>query len=110
MTIDGFGLLLLALYALSVMRLTRLINKDTVLDPIRIHIVRAFGEQSTLVYFLTCPWCVGMWLSIATAWVPILALDWDWWLYPLIALALSQIIGLAAALDGEEIDIEIEDE
>jgi hypothetical protein len=103
----GFVILVLVVYVLAVMRLTRLVNSDTVLDTPRIAIARKFGPSSTVVYFLNCPWCVGMWLSLAgaAALPPVLA--WPWWSVIPVGLACSQIVGMTAPLyNDDDIDFE----
>lgn len=104
----GFAVLTLAIYALAVARLTRLINFDTVLDKPRIAVAQVFGIDSAAVYFIGCPWCVGMWLSLFTAIVPVRIVGLPWWWFILIALATSHLVGIGAALVSEE-EMEIED-
>lgn len=94
-------------YVLAVARLTRLVNHDTILDPVRITVARVFGPDSAVVYFLGCPWCVGMWLSLATAILPVLLVGLPWWWFILVGLATSHVIGLAAPLAADE-DMDIE--
>lgn len=100
-------ILVLAIYVLAVMRLTRLINSDTILDTPRIALARVFGAGSTVVEFLACPWCVGMWLSLGGSAVPVLILRWPWWSFLPLALACSQLVGVAAPLYADE-EIEFE--
>lgn len=129
-------LLTLTIYALAIARLTRLINADTILDKPRLalalrekqHWSIAHGLQanldqaelyehhrvvarrwSTALYFVQCPWCVGLWLTLATAWIPL------WYScnpvarYVGIALAASHLIGVFAfAADTEQVDYEDE--
>lgn len=94
-------------FVLAVMRLTRLVNHDTILDPLRIAAARVFGPESALVYFLGCPWCVGMWISMATAIWPVLMVGLPWWWFVPVGLATSHLVGLAAPLSSDE-DMEIE--
>ncbi len=99
--------LVLAIYVLAVMRLTRLVNADTILDPIRIRAARKYGPASTLVEFLGCPWCVGMWFSLLLA-IPVVSfLAWPWWSLIPLGLACSQLVGMFAPLYNED-DIEYE--
>lgn len=100
-------LLILVVYPLAVARLTRLVNHDTILDPLRIAAARVFGLDSAVLYFLGCPWCVGMWLSLATAILPTLVLGLPWWWFILIGLATSHLVGLAAPLAADE-DMDME--
>lgn len=103
----GFIVLVLIIYVLAVMRLTRLINSDTILDRARIALARRFGANSIAVYFFGCPWCVGMWLSIAAAAGPVIILAWPWWTLVPLGLACSQIVGMAAPLyNDDEIEFE----
>ena len=124
------------LYQLALMRLTRLINADTILDGPRAmlaarekqHVSIADGLQANLdqaqlyehhralarrwqtaLYFVQCPWCVGLWLALLTAWAPMRLLNFPWWSWPVIALAASHLIGVFAfAADTEEIGYEDE--
>ena len=92
----------LVIYVLAVMRLTKLVNSDVILDPMRIWVARKFGPMSTPVEFLGCPWCVSMWFALAGA-IPtvyILRLDW-YWIIPL-GLACSQLVGMFAPLFSED--------
>jgi hypothetical protein len=128
----GHQTLILFLYVLAVARMTRLINADSVLDPVRlIPAHRLRGAQlvvkeavlsgqhardeifkrsvqrwTTLIYFLACPWCVGFWLCLITAIVPVRLIGWPWWsLFP-VALAASHLIGVSAfAADTEEAEV-----
>lgn len=98
--------LVLAIYVFAVMRLTRLIIADTILDARRIAVARkardversAAERRRWVVFsdFLACPWCVGMWLSLVGAIAAVLILGWPWWAFLPVGLACSQIIGMAA--------------
>lgn len=98
--------LILVLWTLSVMRLTRLINFDTIMDWLHIKAARKYGPGSWQVEYLGCPWCVGMWIAWATAWAPILLTDdLIWWTYPLLALAASMVTGMTAGLTADDDEI-----
>ena len=45
-------------------RVTRIITRDTVTEPMRVWIVHRYGTgwQTQLVH---CPWCVGWWVAAA---------------------------------------------
>lgn len=129
-----YSILVGAVYALAVARITRLINADTILDRPRLWIAsRARDEQkladgyrekgisgvevvesrarrwSTLLYFVQCPWCVGMWLAFGTAWIPLWFHTNAVTRYVGIALAVSHLVGVCAHFaDTEEIDYEDE--
>lgn len=91
------------------MRVTRLVNSDAVLDTPRIWVLRRWGEHSKAAYFVTCPWCVSMWAAAVL--LPFLVYaDHLWAALPLAVLAASHLTGLAAQLDGSEVEIEIREE
>lgn len=107
------------IYQLALMRVTRLINADTILDRPRLAIASAAkaariagddaGETrwSTALYFVQCPWCVSMWLAIFTTWILVWILHLPWWATIPIALAASHVVGICARFaDTEEIDYE----
>ena len=99
--------IVLGIYVLAVMRLTRLVNADTILDPIRIRVAHRYGPASTHVEFLGCAWCVGMWLSLLLAIPTIIVLGWAWWMLIPLGLACSQIVGMFAPLYSDD-EIEFE--
>lgn len=98
--------LAVVLWVLALARLTRLVNADTLTDPLRIAVARRWGEDGWASYFMTCPWCVSIWLGFATAWLPVVAFGLTWWTYPLLALAGSYVTGMLAQLDQSE-DVEL---
>jgi len=128
----GHTILILALYVLAAARVTRLINFDTVLDPLRLWIARRaqtakraqdeasvagqrvaaasagrrMGRWNTLASFLGCPWCVGFWISVGGAFVAVWLVQWQWWCVAPVALACSHLVGVMAPLSSDE-DIEI---
>jgi hypothetical protein len=75
--------------ALAAFRLVHLVNKDRIAEPLR-----RLGGRAGLKWidFVTCPWCVGMWLSGG-----VVALSLTLWTqvrYLWIVLALSAFAGL----------------
>lgn len=114
-------LFLLLLMALASYRLVRVVTLDKITEPvfeplrqrlesrwIRKH-ARSNSEaldyessskwNSKLAYFLSCPWCLGFWVSGAVTVIVSLAYGLD---YPILTwLASSTIIGLIGALDSE---------
>lgn len=56
----------LAVGALAVHRLTRLAVEDEVTRPARERIQEA-APEGRLAYFVTCPWCVSVWVGAAWA-------------------------------------------
>ena len=99
--------LTLGLYVLTVARITRLINFDAIFDKPRVAIVRFVRGNPVVVYFLTCPWCVSMWVAIALAWVPIYFADNAVAFYLMLALATSHLVGIGAPL-SEDKELKIE--
>lgn len=133
----GYQILVLAVYALAVARLTRLINMDTVADPLRVALTRRFNDARALaveseaagrahaqsrhrraqarwgkaLYFIGCPWCVGMWVALGTAWAPLYAHDHPVVRYLGVVLAVSHLVGVGARLaNTEELEIGADDQ
>lgn len=129
----GYAVLVLVVYVLALMRLVRLVNADTILDRPRLAIAerargaalvaleasahgqteraRVYNDKKrrweTALYFVQCPWCVGMWLAFGSAWVALFYHDNVVARYVAVALAASHLIGVCARFaDTEEIDIE----
>ncbi|MBV9869444.1 MAG: DUF1360 domain-containing protein [Frankiaceae bacterium] len=133
----GYATLVLIVYALALMRLVRLINADTILDRPRLAIAgraksarlvadeaaahgqtqraadyhRRMERWNVALYFVQCPWCVGMWLAFGSVWVPLFFHDNIVARYIALALAASHLVGVCARFaDTEEIDIEDDDD
>lgn len=128
----GYVILVLTIYVLAAARLTRLINFDKITDPLRLIPARRAETAKTLAYeassagqsaradlysrrqdrwltvyeFAGCPWCVGFWVSLAGAVIPVAIVGWPWWSVIAVALAASHVIGLLAPLSADD-DIEI---
>lgn len=128
----GFTILILIVYVLAVARITRLINYDTVLDWARLFVARRAGSAlaaaeeaeaadqwtvaalhrkrqarwNILLEFLGCPWCVGMWAALGGAVVVVSILGWPWLTFLPLGLACSYLVGLAAPLSADEMEIE----
>lgn len=108
----GFVILVLVVYVLALMRLTRLVNADTITDPIRIAVARRARDEdrsqterarwSTAEYFLACPWCVSMWLAFGTVWLPLFFSANPVVRYVAVALAVSHLVGLFARFASDE--------
>jgi hypothetical protein len=86
------------IYALAVMRVTGLVVSDSLTEPVRDRVkVWLDGRRGGLFLaeLIECPWCAGMWISMAAA-----PLVWFWGDIPVmlvsaLALALSQVAGMA---------------
>ena len=103
--------LIIVVWFLAVMRVTRLINFDTIMDWLHTWVGGRFGPGSWQASFLECPWCVGMWVALYTAWAPLVFVPWQGWLryvvlYLLLALAASMVTGLLARFSSEETAME----
>lgn len=84
-----YGTILLALAAY---RTWRILALDTILDKPR---DRWFPEGYKRTEFLTCPYCLGFWVSLAW-WLAFIA--WPHWcLVAAAPLAISALVGLIAA-------------
>lgn len=104
---------LVLLATLAAYRITRLVTKDTIAEPVTERVRWWFerrwqrkhgpgsGEDwnSKLAYLLSCPWCLGFWVSGVTAVLLSLAYGLD---YPVITwLAMSTVIGFLGRIDSE---------
>lgn len=90
------------LVTLACARITRLFIGDKLTEAWRRRIVNKYGEQSLMAYWVHCPWCLGMPVSVigAIAWATT-TLPWQsWWLAVPAALAISHLIGLLHRLEG----------
>lgn len=121
-------------WVLAVARLTRLVNQDVVFDPVRLWVasrVRGAGDAAaaaevldrvgagkvwrrgerrwlTVEYFLSCPWCVSIWVAATTAWIPLWFADNRVAVYVGVVLAASYAVGVTAELLNDE-DVAIEE-
>lgn len=110
----GYVVLVLVVYTLAAARVTRFINHDSLLDPLRLTILRrARDEQrsmkererwATLTEFVGCPWCISIWVGIGTAWIPVVIVGWPLWWWPLILLAVSHVVSVGAQLAAGDED------
>lgn len=85
-----FTLLNLLLLLGAVLRVTRLINEDSIVEPVRRKLPR--GVRG----FTDCPWCVSFWVALGLT-----AASWQWhgeiWFRAgLLVLGLSWLTGIAA--------------
>lgn len=99
---------LFALYALAVFRLTRLLVKDKITEAARFAFVRSRpSDEDIWAYFVMCPWCVSVWVSLVAAPVtwwfggldaaPVSA----WLSVPALVLAYSAVTGILSNLAKE---------
>ena len=121
-------------WVLAVARVTRLVNQDVVFDPVRLWVasrVRGAGDAAaaaevldrvgagrvwrrgerrwlTVEYFLSCPWCVSVWVAGVSAWVPLWFAGNAVAVYVGVVLAASYAVGVTAELLNDE-DVAIEE-
>lgn len=106
-------LLLFVIAALAAYRVTRLVTTDKITEPLferlrwglerRWHRKHAGGSDtdwnSKLAFMLSCPWCLGFWVSGVFAVVLSVANVLD---YPILTwLAMSTIVGFLGNIDSE---------
>jgi hypothetical protein len=85
----------LAVGGFAVHRLTRLAVSDKITEPLRDRV--APDEESRLAYFVTCPWCVSIW--VAAGWA-LLAVTAPSVAAPVgAALAWSSVTGLLSSVE-----------
>lgn len=86
--------LYLVVSALAVYRLTRLVVADTILDRPRAALA---GRSDRMGVFITCPWCVSVW--VAAGWALLLGLLPVAALVVGVALAWSAVAGLLSSME-----------
>ncbi|MEU1550229.1 hypothetical protein [Nocardia sp. NPDC005745] len=72
-------LLALALYVLTVARLSRIITNDKIGEPIRDWSIARWPEGSMLRFMFWCAWCMGWWFALALAFPAALVAGLPWW-------------------------------
>jgi hypothetical protein len=90
--------------ALAVYRLAILITKDTITEPLRDRIIampktwsspaERISPRPRLAAFITCPWCVSIWIAAAV--VALTNFAPTPWQYAALGLALSGVTGFLA--------------
>jgi len=105
--------LLVFLAIAATFRVTWLINNDTIARPLRVwarkHDESRHGpleddEVPPLSYFVQCPWCVSMYVSVLVATVTVLWGDNRVVLIGLLALTASALTGIVASLLNRVLD------
>ena len=100
--------LLVVLVVLATFRATRLVNEDEITAPFRRLVCRLDrdmepGEVGRWTYFITCPWCVSIWVGTIVSTVAVLWGDNRVVVIGLVALAASGATGLIATqVDTDE--------
>lgn len=95
------SVLLLAVYALAVARVTGFITQDALTERLRDGVIGRLDNTpgslgSYVSYLIGCSWCASIWVSAVAA-----PLIWFWaespiLLLPALGLALSQIVGMTS--------------
>lgn len=88
-----------------VARVTRLITSDIVTDPLRIWVARKTGPHSTASYFLSCQWCVSVWVAVAVCPVAVWHAGMSWWELPLMIGSASLVTGIVSRWDDDPVEI-----
>lgn len=85
--------------------MTRLITADNITLPMRSQVARR-GEHDLLWRLIRCPWCIGMWVSLAAValawWVAPHPVIPSWWMIPAEALACSYVVGWLATYEADD--------
>ena len=78
---------------LAVARLTRLLVDDEITVGIRRWVIKRWGEESKLTYFIHCPWCTSIWIG-ALVMPPAVLFPYIWVVAILAVPASSMVAGL----------------
>lgn len=90
--------LVFILLSLAAFRVTRFVIKDFLFADFRDWVWAKFPPDSTKTgYFLTCPWCIGFWVSLALFFCYTILPSLTLWCC--VVLALSTIVGWLTAFD-----------
>jgi hypothetical protein len=101
--------LLVVLAVVATYRVTRLINRDTITAPLRRAVLRLDERHGPMeddevgrwTYFITCPWCVSMYVAAIIATVTVLWGDNRVVLIGLLTLAGSAVTGWLSSWEAE---------
>lgn len=86
-------LISLVLAALTVVRVTRFLVEDRLALKYRAWATKKWGEESLAAYFVYCPWCTSMWVSLLV--MPEAVLFPNKWVMAVLAVpAASMVAGL----------------
>lgn len=103
MNLMAYELLSLITTSLAVARVTRLVNRDVLLEKPRARVLTWLTQRdrTMLAYLLVCPWCLSMYLGMAGA-----GAWWAWgeeklYLTVTVALAFSYVTGTLASKESE---------
>lgn len=99
-------------WLVAVARLTRLLVTDRITDFLRAAAWKiSKGNEDGMAWYLsTCPWCMSIWIGLATAPLMLWTIGVSMWWFPVFALVASWFAGVSAAnFEGDSDDIEIEE-
>lgn len=93
----------LAVMTLAVARVTGLIVSDAITEPLRDRVLVWLDDRpatlgSWLAALIQCPWCTGMWVSLAAAPFACWLLGLSWLFVLPLALAFSQVTGMISGI------------
>lgn len=77
-------------------RITRVLTVDRISYPIRQRIVVWLGPDNWFAYLVTCPWCLGLWVSAGVGAAAYFYADTRWWLCVALAGTASYVTGVLA--------------
>ena len=81
----------------AIARLARLLTADRISEPIREWVIKRYGDESMRAYFVSCDYCVSMYVAPAVATAAVLWGDNRVIIIGLLALTASFIAGTIAA-------------
>lgn len=78
-------------------RVTRLVTDDRIAAPVRARVLGWRGAESEWAYLVSCPWCLGLWVSILVAVLAYVSGGAAWFTIPALAGTISYLYGLLAS-------------
>ena len=94
-------LISLALVALTVARLTRLVTTDRITEAPRNALIRRLDPDGLTAYLLVCSWCSSLYVSAGVVGAWYLWADQIWFTATTAVFAFSHIAGFLASREGE---------
>lgn len=61
--------------------------------------------RATLRYFITCPWCVSIWVAAGTVFWPVLLIGAPWSYTVVLTLAASLVTGMIAKWTNDDMQV-----
>lgn len=98
---DNMDTITVILAALLTARLTRLITRDKLTEPLRNQALLHLDEDGAAAYLITCDWCASFYVGGAVAAGGAWAGLWSWWWAPVLAFVFSHVAGFLASREGE---------